>query len=288
MKTILVPVSGTSTDERVLATALALARPLSAHLDFYHVRLSEIEAAAHAPQAEFCVGDALPVAWELLRQREEERSCKAELQVQSFCRENCIDKLDAPCARTGVSAAYLQERDGARERLLLRGRHADLIVLGRPSHIDYMPGSLMQDLLVGCGRPIVIAPDFPPQTVTGRIVVGWKETPEAARALGSAWPLLEQAHEVVLLHLAGEGSGSGAGLEHLARQLEWHGITAEIKLIETGNEHPPYQLAREAAELRADLLVVGAFGHSRLREIVFGGVTRSLLEHANVPVLMMH
>jgi nucleotide-binding universal stress UspA family protein len=114
---------------------------------------------------------------------------------------------------------------------------------------------------MNCGRPLLIAPDFMPTTVTGTIVVGWKETPEAAHALGAAWPLLRKANKVILLHMVEREPIVSESLEHLARA---------------------------ASELQADMLVVGGFGNSRLREWAFGGVTQSLLEHVNIPVFMMH
>lgn len=288
IKTILVPVSGSSTDDAVFATALAAARPLAAHLDFYHVRLNPAEAAVRAPHTDFVMGAALPEALAGLSEEEAQRSAAAAAHVKSFCDRHRIPLRTAPDATAALSASFLEERSRAHDRLMIHARHDDLVVLGRSSHADYLPPTLMEDLLVGCGRPLLLAPDFAPVSLTGRIVVGWKETPEAARALGAAWPLLEKAKELILLSLLDEAQGTPRFLEHLALQLRWHGIKAETRVV-SGQPHAlSHQLARAASDLKADLLVVGAFGHSRLRELVFGGVTQSLLEHANVPVFMMN
>jgi nucleotide-binding universal stress UspA family protein len=259
IRTILVPAGGSSTDDAVFATALAAARPLAAHLDFYHVHLTASDL-----------------------------SDIASAHVQSFCSRHSVPMHARPEKLGTVSASFLEERDHARDRLMLQSRHSDLVVLGRPSHIDYLPSTLMQDLLLACGRPILIAPDFAPATVTGTVVVGWKETAESARALGAAWPLLEKADNVILLHIVEDEPSVPESVEHLAERIKWHGISAQIQVISNGHHPLSYHLARAAADLRADLLVVGGFGHSRLRERAFGGVTQSLLEHANVPVFMMH
>lgn len=288
IKSIFVPVSGSPTDNAVFATALAVARPLEAHLDFYHVRLSTGEAAARAPHLDFCVGSALPKALAFVETREKQLASSAAEHFKLFCSKNSISICEVPEASNTVSARWLQNEDGTAGPLVSYARHNDLVVVGRPHHEDYMPIMLMEDLLVGCGRPIIIAPDTSPKTVTGTIVVGWKETPESARALGAAYPLLEKAKRVVLLTIAEEGSGSPLSLAHLAQQLKWHGITVEPLVIPNrSKEDLTGQLTRVVAELHADMLVVGGFGHSRLRELIFGGLTQSLLEHADLSVFMM-
>jgi nucleotide-binding universal stress UspA family protein len=289
VKSILVPTSGSLTDTAVFATALAVARPLGAHLDFYHICLSTGEAATQAPHLDFCMGSALHKALDFVESREEQLAANATAHFNSFCTKHCVDICEVPVASDAVSASWLEEKDGAAGSLVLHARHSDLVVLGRPHHVDYMPTMLIEDLLTGCGRPIVIAPETPPNSMTGTIVVGWKETPESARALGAAYPLLEKAKHVVLLHIAEEDSGSQKFLAHLARQLKWHGISVEPRVIPNhSKENLSAQLTRVATELHADLLVVGGFGHGRLRELIFGGVTQSLLENADLPVFMMY
>lgn len=288
MKTILVPASGSSTDEPVFETALAAAQALAAHLDFYHVRLSAGQAAVRAPHVDFCVGAALPAALQVLTEDTDRLSEVARAHVRVFCNRHEVEVRETPEHALSVSSSFLEEQDDARDRLMFHARHSDLVVLGRPSHIDYLPPLLIEDILMECGRPILIAPDYSPKTLSGTIVVGWKETPQCARALGTAYPLLEKAHKVILLNLIEGGCGITTSLEHLAQRLKWHGISVETHSMASTARTLTYEVARAAADLQADLLVVGAFGHRRLREQLFGGVTQSLLEHAGIPVFMMH
>lgn len=288
IKTILVPVSGSSTDDAVFATAFAAAQPLSAHLDFYHVRLSAGEAAVRAPHVEFCVGAAIPAALEFLAEDEASLSARSAAHFEDFCKRHSVEICDEPRRMSKVSASFREEQDSARGRLILQARHSDLVVLGRSAHVDYLPTLLIEDMLMDCGRPLLIASDNSPTTLTGTVVVGWKETPQCARALHAAYPLLEQANKVILLNIAEGGSAFSGSLEHLAQRLRWHGMCVETKRIESSARATTGEVEHAAAELHADLLVVGGFGHRRLRELLFGGVTQSLLEHASVPVFMMH
>jgi nucleotide-binding universal stress UspA family protein len=287
IKTILVPTSGSSTDDSVFASALAVARPLAAHIEFYHLRVTPGEAAPRAPHVDFCMGPALNDALQHLSDEEMSLSAAARLNVERFCESNDLAFCNVPDKSAAVSASWCEEIDHAADRLLYHARHSDLVVLGRPHHVDFMPPSLIEDLLISCGRPVLIAPESAPRKITGTIVIGWKETPEAARALAAALPLLEVAHRVILVGVAEESYTVPQTLEHLIKQLAWHGIAAESRVI-TGKASAATQLPIAAVDLHADLLVVGGFGHGPLRELVFGGVTRSLLEHAEVPVFMLH
>jgi nucleotide-binding universal stress UspA family protein len=287
IKTILVPSSGTRTDISVFATALAVARPLSAHLEFFHLRFTVYEAAARSPHVPFCRGAALAHALDFLSEQDETLSATSEKRFEEFCHINEIAFRSTPAGIEQVSASWAEETDHPEKHLLIHARHSDLIVVGRAHSIDLMPNNLLEMLLLDCGRPIVIAADSPPTSLGGTIVVGWKETSEAARALAAAMPLLQRARRVVLVHIA-EGGDTPGILEALAGQLAWHGIAAETRLMADRSRPAEVQLPQLAADLQADLLVVGGFGHSPLRESVFGGVTRTLIEHADLPIFMLH
>jgi nucleotide-binding universal stress UspA family protein len=288
MTTILVPTSGSQTDIGVFATALALAQPLRAHMQFYHLRLTPSEAAVRSPHVDFCVGAGITATLDRLERRDKALSSSAARAFLDFCERRQVPMLDSPGGARELSAQWLEETNDSEDRLMFHARHSDLTVLGRRHNTDLMPANLIESLLINSGRPVVVAPDSAIEGSIRTIVVGWKETGECARALTAAMPLLVKAQRVVLFTAGETGSPVSGDVNHLARQLAWNGVAAEPRILCESKDPVAQQLTEAAAEARADLLVVGGFGHSLLREHVLGGVTRDLLESAKLPVFMVH
>lgn len=163
--------------------------------------------------------------------------------------------------------------------LVATSRIADLIVTGAPqgastgdSYRAVDPGNLA----LRAGRPLLIASGNA-QAPTGRIVVAWKDTREARRAVADAVPLMAMATEVVVVTVASEPDHeTSAGIKDVATFLAGHGVTARTEVLKSEDESA--RLADFLSAAGADLIVSGAYGHSRIREWVFGGVTRSLLD----------
>jgi nucleotide-binding universal stress UspA family protein len=173
-------------------------------------------------------------------------------------------------------------------------RNADLIVVGepRPEESGMDEVALVEAAFMDTGRPALVVPyvgvrSMPPE----RVLIAWDGSREAARAVHDALPLLRQAEEVVILIVdAGKlgprfGSQPGAGI---LAHLERHGVTARVKAVESGGAAIVGLILMQAAAEKADLLVMGGYGHSRLREMILGGVTRHILERMSVPVLFAH
>src|SRR5262249_23439052 len=277
MKTILVPTSAAQMDTAVFATAFALAQSVRAHMVFYHSRLDPFEAAMRDPHAHFCTGAAISSTLSVLEEREKALAADAAHHFRDFCEQHRIPVLDAPTDAEDVSAQWLEETNDPEHRLLLHARHSDITVLGRQHNSDSMPDNLLEMLLKKSGRPIVIAPGSSAPRRIRTVVIGWKETSESGRALTAAMPLLVQAQRVLLQTVLEHGNESCADLTHLARQLAWHGVVAEPKTVSDPVKTVTEQLVAAAREAHADLLVIGGYGHSSLREHVFGGVTRDLI-----------
>ncbi len=286
-KTILVPASGSRTDEAVFATALRLARPFDAHLRFLHVRLTPAAAALAVPQFAFCRGATISHELERLRGLMDQLAASARRHVEDFCKTNGVGSRDIPSSAGPVTASWLEELDQPTERFLFHVRHNDLVILGRRASRDHLPAGLLADVLVAGGRPIVIANDPPPRGFA-TIALGWKEAPEAARALAAALPLLRQATTVFLLGIAEKQAASRHAFEDLARQLTWHGIDARITMVTEAPRPAAPELLQLAADSKADLLVLGGFGHSHSRELLFGGVTQAVINDGTLPVFLMH
>jgi nucleotide-binding universal stress UspA family protein len=163
--------------------------------------------------------------------------------------------------------------------------HADLTVMGRPGHGNGLARSDIEAALSG-GRPMLIAPRWLSTSRTGCAFVCWKETAEAARALSAALPLLARAERVVVVSVSEGAQDTDEPLRAVARHLALHGIAAEHRLL--ARERSVGDVLEAAAgAFDADLIVLGAYGHSKAREFVFGGCTRTFLGRASVPVLMM-
>ncbi|MCW3475046.1 universal stress protein [Limobrevibacterium gyesilva] len=196
--------------------------------------------------------------------------------------------------RDGLSGEWRLVEGDVGETLALHTRYADLVILGQPDP-DTPAGpaaNVPVPALMTSGRPILMVPfagTFP--AIGERVLVGWNASAESARALNDAIPLLLHAKKVTVLAInprrgiAGDGDVPAADIAlHLAR----HGIKAEAAHTVAVDISEGDALLSYAADLGADMLVCGMYGHSRLRELVFGGVTRNLLSHMTVPVFMSH
>lgn len=288
MKSFLVPIGGSDTDGSVLETALAAARPFAAHLQFLHVRVGLGPAAQHTPHVAFASGPALRDALQQLETQSQTRSAAAVQHVHDFCARSKIELSDVPSRSQLVTASCREEEGGALERVMFHARHNDLIVMGRSHKPNGLQPDFLERLLLGCGRPVLIASSTPSQTVTGTIMVCWRESADAARAVTAAAPFLAQAKRVVFVGVAERSEDTAAAIDDVVRQFAWYGIPAEVQVIKPNGRPVQELLATAAKACGADLVVSGAYGHSHLREVVFGGCTQSFIRHSDRAILLMH
>jgi nucleotide-binding universal stress UspA family protein len=195
----------------------------------------------------------------------------------------------------GLSAEWRLLPEGPEADPALHARYADLTILGQldPDRGEAdMIRPRPEQVTLASGRPVLVVPyagHF--DSVGRRVLIGWSATREAARAVNDAMPLLAAAEVVTVLTIdpregpRGHGEVPGADISlHLAR----HGVKAEIERTVSADLPVGEVLLSRAADLGADLLVMGAYGHSRARELLLGGATRTLLRSMTVPVLMSH
>ena len=164
---------------------------------------------------------------------------------------------------------------------------ADLLVLGQHDAENPLaagtPPDFVESLLLACGKPALVVPCVGSYASVGqRVLVAWKSTPESAHALAAALPLLRSATEV---HLIGVSPDDQPRLQSM---FERHGISAAVRRHAPLSDHTGELLLSLAADVGADLMVMGCYGHSRARELVLGGVTRTVLGAMTLPVLMAH
>ncbi len=196
-------------------------------------------------------------------------------------------------ADSKVPAAWREGNGIPVDVMVAEASCADLVVLGRDDErgLDaaFYPIT-PADVVLGCGRPVLVLPDVPSEEFAAkRILVAWKCSPQAARAVHDALPLLTRAEEVVLAEIAPRQPANIYTLdaEAMAEHLRQHGVPVTIhRAIEAGD--PGEQLLEMAGKASCDLIVAGAYGHSRFREWVLGGVTDTLLHSGALPCLLSH
>lgn len=225
---------------------------------------------------------------ELLRMQEVEARNRAEAAAQAF---------EASAKKRGLSVELRVESCTSANLaavISLHTRYVDLAVMGQidPDEPSAGGATLVEDVIMSAGRPALVVPYIGASSAPGkRVMIAWDASREAARAAQDALPLLEAAEEVTVLvvnpergrHEHGEEPGADIAL-HLAR----HGVKAKVQRSEVTDISIGEEILSRMADSGTDLLVMGAYGHSRLREVVLGGVTRTLLEEMTVPVFMSH
>jgi nucleotide-binding universal stress UspA family protein len=174
-----------------------------------------------------------------------------------------------------------------------RARYADVTVLGQadPDHpyFDTL-ARLPETVMLGSGRPVLIVPYAGRFDTVGRnVLVAWSGTREGARAVADALPLMQAAEAVTVVSIGPtRGEGEDDPATGLAQHLARHDIRADASHLMSEDIEPGELILSRASDLGCDLIVMGGYGHSRTRELILGGVTRAILQHMTVPVLMSH
>jgi nucleotide-binding universal stress UspA family protein len=286
IKTILVPATGNQTDDAVFTSALTAARAFNAHLDFLHVR---VDAGAVVAAMATDGSGAVTVSGLVERIEEEaiRREDAARQLFQRFCERERLAIEDTPLDKKSPTAQWLRQTGDEAYWVREFGRAADLLVVGHPAEDQSVSIDTIEAALVGTGRPVLIVPAAPLVSFPETMVIAWKAAPEAARAVSAAMPLLSKAKQILIVTVAEEEGLSDEEGARLMTALGWHGLNASTRHLRPDRLGAADTLLAAAAEQSA-LVVMGAYGHSRLREWVFGGFTEHVLRGAAVPVLMMH
>lgn len=204
-------------------------------------------------------------------------------------------RLEQRLARASGGATietFLPEFGAAGSVLGMRARHADLIVVARPDKDNAASAQAILDAaLFESGRPVIVVPaGWRPAPLGSHVLVAWKPTREAARALGDADAILAGAERVSVVTVdagASRGYGQQPGAD-IAAHLAFRGANVELFNLDSGDRSEAAAIQDHARVVGADVIVMGGYGRPRLSELIFGGVTREMLKTAMIPVLMSH
>jgi nucleotide-binding universal stress UspA family protein len=287
MKTILVAVSGTKSDDAVLDAAFAVAKPLDAHLDFIHMPLNEIDPSDYNHHIEFTRGEAVEIVLRETLLNTQDAVTKARKHVADYCAAKSIIWVSSPAVTNRVTASWASNPISAGiDGLVKAARIHDLTIVGRSAGGRSWSRNLLEALVTETGRPVLIVPHDLQELTLGTIAVWWKDHGAAARALTAALPLLKAANEVALLSVR-EGDGPDTTSD-LSDQLAWHGIDAAVEILDRSGRPTTRALWSATLGRQADLVVMGGFSRSRIKEIVFGGCTEDVLDTGARPVFVLH
>jgi len=279
-------------------------RNLMLHLDDTKACGKRIEAAlalavehnAHLA-AVYCISEYQLPGWadmpsHLMKEQQQREQEHADKKLEEFAEraKRWNAKYETRVARTRSGMVH--------EVISLHARYSDMAILGQVDPDDPPVGGrdLVEHVVLSCGRPVLVIPYIGAPQVKGQpsfghsVMVGWDAGREATRAVNDALPILERAKQVDVVAVNpkkigkhGEDPGADIGL-HLSR----HDVKVNVQHLEARDIDAGDTILSRISDKGNDLLVIGAYGHSRLRDLVLGGVTESVLEHMTVPVLMSH
>jgi len=288
-KTVLVHLRGIAGDTATLKAALQVARPFGAHLECVHVRPDLAALISRATAADMGDEDTDTIT-EMLHRLQDESAERAQRAADAFADFRAKENLAAAGAPPGpgkTNGAFRESTGNELDRLVAESRYHDLLVVkAADEQAGSLPVNELGQLIVSSGRPVLLAPSVPARPIR-TVVIAWKDVPEAARAVGAAMPLLAKA-EKIFVATASEEDEPGSDCDGVVRQLGWHGLSAEAHRVVPGDRDAPHAVLEMARAASADLLVMGAYGHNRLAEVILGGFTQNVLEDASLPVLMLH
>jgi nucleotide-binding universal stress UspA family protein len=276
-KAVLVPVEQHDVMKSTLESALLLARQFDSYIEGFSLQA--------ATAAAFATADAgavlMPAEQELADNVNRARSL-----FETFMQEHGV-----PCGSpgTGLSSKWLEDSPRTDDFVGSYGRVFDLIMLARPGRNPR--GSRMSTLeaaLFETGRPALIAPPSPRPQIGTNVMIAWNCSTEQTRTIAFAMPILKRAGRVVVLTVEGGAAVPGPTGQQLCRYLQFHGVPARPMTVGLDGRLTGEAVLAHARALSCDLLIKGAYTQSRLRQFIFGGTTRYILNNAELPVFMAH
>jgi nucleotide-binding universal stress UspA family protein len=284
LRALLLPVTGHHADDVALRIAFEIAQAFDSHLSALCLRPDPVDIARYVSD-----WTAPVMTEELVAAVEHEAAAAAADAGAAFDEWRTRHGLPPDRERAGLNGVSVSwhERTGMPGGILRdAARFADLVVmrgLGPNGPVD--GDAMLEAVLFDAGRPVLLSPAAAPASLFEGALIAWAGGREEVRAIAAALPLLSRMKQVAIRTI---GAHDDAHTEDLIAYLRHHGIAATAAQMQPGGKTVSEALLSEAKAIQASLLVMGGYHHSRTREAVFGGTTRQIISHVELPVLLAH
>jgi nucleotide-binding universal stress UspA family protein len=287
IRVLLTPLFPGAESERALDAAFVLARRFQSHVDALLVQRDPADAIPLA--GEGVSADTIRRLMESAAEAMEEQRQATKAMFDHAVAAAGINRIEDEATPSGQPSAAFREAVGASEEVVPeRALLSDLVVFsGARSETAPSMKATFEAVLLKSRQPILLAPAESAGPIGHNVAIAWNSTPEARNALGAAMPFLENAVAVHLLIAASARTDADA-VDRARDYLAWHGIGSEVHIVEADDEPVGAALTHEASAIGADLLVMGGYGHTRLRERILGGVTHHIVNRPELPILLAH
>ena len=285
IRNILVPLSNPSLDTHAMEAAVSVALQLGAHLEVMFIRDTNADGFGFISSR---LGSGLyQEVLEKLQAEIEEQDKDAHQNFQNFIAGKKIAISGDPSSEVAATASW-QSHSGIPADVVTRlGGAFDLIVVSHPTlELTGASRELLEAAIFGSARPVLLASKNAPSPIGKSVLLAWNRGIQSNRALTGSMPFLGLAEKVVIVTVT-TGAKHGPEPEDIAANLAWHGVSAEVRRIRPNSRPVDQIILDEAHNVGADLLVMGAYSQSRMRERIMGGVTRAMLSDADLPILMV-
>jgi len=285
IRRILVPVRGDGKGEGVLDHAVSLGGRFKSHVDVVHCRPRPEDMLPFGVTIPAMIREGIMESVSTVADQEEE---KVKDLFDAYCARNGLALVDAPpWPDDRLSLSWREELGKQAAVVSLHGRLADLIAVAQPDRERNVGLNTLEAALLETGKPVLMCPPRPAAVVGQHIAVAWNGSCEAARAVTIGLPVLAAAETVTIVALS-DGSQKPLGPEALQEYLANHDIATAIRSEASKATAVGGALLKIAQASGADMLLMGAYGQSRRRELIMGGVTQHIIDHGDMPVLLTH
>lgn len=282
LKSILLPLTAQVDEHIVIDASINIASWLDATINGLFIRPDPRTSVSFMGE-----GLTADMIQDLCEATENEGLAQAEKCEQTFNRSMAAADIDFQPETKGATARWRVAVGEITDHVGRKARTADLAICAQPSATQPGAQEILNDLIYRSGRPVLMVPDSGIQRSLDHILIAWNGRAEGARAVGAVLPFLKRAGKITLLQL-GEINEDRPSLADVSDYLADHGVRSSMITDETFNGNVGETILKHADDEQADMIVAGAYSHSRWREMILGGVTRHLVQHSHKPIFMSH